>query len=268
MGVPSLAGKCFPGFRVIPREGIRFPCTRTGAPHLRQRYGLGMQCGADAVVVVVDIVAIVVDRAIVIDVGGVVCIVARRPQPPVSPYNRIPKSSLLLKTALVTIHPPAQQIHTLARQQHDLLVLLGQNALLLHRKHCKIRQNLEVRHGCMHKTASHAHGLVVAFFHKGIVSTKQAFEHVERQILQPPRKREPKLLRAFLRHGHDVLAQFLGFDDDCEFTLLLWFVHWQLITCFWLASYGCQAAKAALASIRFAFLAIWRAARPKYAKKN
>ena len=46
-----------------------------------------------------------------------------------------------------------------------------------------------------------------------------------RQILQPPCKREPKLLRAFLSHSHDIFAQFLGFDDDREFALLFGFVH-------------------------------------------
>lgn len=77
----------------------------------------------------------------------------------------------------------------------------------------------------MHKPAAHTHGLAVALLDKCVVCTKQTFEHVERQILQPPCKREPKLLRAFLSHSHDIFAQFLGFDDDREFALLFGFVH-------------------------------------------
>lgn len=185
-----------------------------------------MQCGANTVVVVVDVVAIVVDGTVGVDVRGVVCIVTRRPQPPVCPYNRIPALILRFKPPFVTVYPPAQQIHTLARQQRNLFILFGQNALLFHCKHRKICQNLEVRHSRMHEPAAQAHGLAVALLDKCVVCTKQTFEHVERQILQPPCKREPKLLRAFLSHSHDIFAQLFCFDDDREFALFLEVVHW------------------------------------------
>ena len=54
----------------------------TGGPYLRTASGKGEQCGADGVVVVVDIVAIVVHGAVVVDICSVVSIVAGRPQPP------------------------------------------------------------------------------------------------------------------------------------------------------------------------------------------
>lgn len=38
--------------------------------------------GADRIVVVVDIVAVPIDRAVIVDIGGIILIVAGRPQPP------------------------------------------------------------------------------------------------------------------------------------------------------------------------------------------
>ena len=53
--------------------------------------GLG-QSGTDAAVVVVDVVAIDVDVAVVVDIGGIVAVVAGRPKlPPRSRYNQNPR---------------------------------------------------------------------------------------------------------------------------------------------------------------------------------
>ena len=40
------------------------------------------QSGANTDIVIVDIVAIVVDRPVIVDIGGIVLIIAGRPQPP------------------------------------------------------------------------------------------------------------------------------------------------------------------------------------------
>ena len=52
------------------------------------------QFGADSIVIVVDIVAVLVDVVVIVDIGGIILIVAGRPQPAPAeePYNRIPES--------------------------------------------------------------------------------------------------------------------------------------------------------------------------------
>lgn len=77
--------------RVTAREGIRFLfslCT------LSRTCGMTLtseKSGTHRQVRIVDIVAIIVDIAIGIDIGGIMIIVAGRPKPP-RPFNRIPRS--------------------------------------------------------------------------------------------------------------------------------------------------------------------------------
>jgi hypothetical protein len=53
--------------------------------------GLG-QSGTNTAIVVVDIVAIRVDIAVIVDIGGVITVIAGRPQPPPrSRYNQNPR---------------------------------------------------------------------------------------------------------------------------------------------------------------------------------
>ena len=54
----------------------------TDCPYPWKVSGTWEQCGTNAIIIIVDIVAIIVDRAIVVDIRGVVTIVAGRPQPP------------------------------------------------------------------------------------------------------------------------------------------------------------------------------------------
>ncbi|MCL2051843.1 MAG: hypothetical protein FWG91_08990 [Lachnospiraceae bacterium] len=50
------------------------------------------QSGANTTIVIVDIVAIHIDIAVVVDIGGIISIVAGRPQPPpTSPCNQNPR---------------------------------------------------------------------------------------------------------------------------------------------------------------------------------
>ena len=56
-----------------------------GAFHVECASGLSGLSGTDGIVVVVDVVAVGVDVAVVVHVGSVVGVVARRSQPPVAP---------------------------------------------------------------------------------------------------------------------------------------------------------------------------------------
>ena len=68
--------------------------------HLGQGFGqMGLgQSGANAAGVIVDIVAIDVDIAVIVDIGGIVRIVAGRPKPP--PRSRITKTPDKLHIAM------------------------------------------------------------------------------------------------------------------------------------------------------------------------
>ena len=53
---------------------------------------MGGQSGANTAGVIVDIVTIDVDIAVIVDIGGIVTVVAGRPKPPPrSPYNQNPR---------------------------------------------------------------------------------------------------------------------------------------------------------------------------------
>gem|GEM_PF-6896056 len=65
--------------------------------------GLG-QSGANTTGSIVDIVTIDVDAAVIIDIRGIVTIVAGRPQPPPTrPYNRIPRIKPVLKQYMLML---------------------------------------------------------------------------------------------------------------------------------------------------------------------
>ena len=57
------------------------------------------QSRPDATTIIVDIVAVDVDTAVIVDIGGVVAIIAGRPQPP--PRSRITKTP---DNALALLH--------------------------------------------------------------------------------------------------------------------------------------------------------------------
>ena len=65
------------------REGIRFLCSRHGLCVPTQKLqAIWEQCGANGIIIVVDIVAVLVDVAVIVHIGGIILIVAGRPQPP------------------------------------------------------------------------------------------------------------------------------------------------------------------------------------------
>lgn len=74
------------------------------------------------VIIIVDIIAIPVDVAVIIDIRGVICIVARRPQPP--------SVTLSPQAFFITYHPSPQHSLAFAELLCNLFLLFGQDALL------------------------------------------------------------------------------------------------------------------------------------------
>ena len=96
------------------------------------------QCGANGVIVVVDVVAVVVDGAVVVDICRVVRIVTGRPQPPPvesgiieSPDQAVGSRFLRLQSLSVAVDPRPEQVLAIRTLTRYLLVLLGQNTVLL-----------------------------------------------------------------------------------------------------------------------------------------
>ena len=94
----ELAAFLFPPacvFPPFPARGDLVPLPHcTDLPSLGQGFGhMGLgQSGANSAVVVVDIVAIDVDIAVIVDIGGIIAIIAGRPQPPPRRrYNQNPR---------------------------------------------------------------------------------------------------------------------------------------------------------------------------------
>ena len=54
-----------------------------------------VQIGANGVIIVVDIITISVNITVIVDIRGIVCIVARRPQPP--PLTLSPQAFFITK---------------------------------------------------------------------------------------------------------------------------------------------------------------------------
>ena len=75
----------------------------TGLTYIRKASGIWEQCGAHTVIIVVNIVTIVIDRAVIVYIRSVITIVARGTQPPPAdyPFNRIPGLSL---TAVISFY--------------------------------------------------------------------------------------------------------------------------------------------------------------------
>ena len=85
-------------------EGNPIPLPhRTDLPHLEQGFrqmGVG-QSGANTTRVVVDIVTIDIDVTIIVDIRGIVTVVAGRPKPPPArPYNQIPRITPLTQSSV------------------------------------------------------------------------------------------------------------------------------------------------------------------------
>jgi hypothetical protein len=51
-------------------------------------------------------------------------------------------------------------------------------------------------------------------FAKNVIGAHEVFHDIQCEVLKPAGKCVSKLFWAFLCHGHDVCAQFLGFDND------------------------------------------------------
>lgn len=127
------------------RKGTEFLCLNTRVGRTFDTHLASRRCGADAVFIIVDIVAIVVDITVAIDDRRIVIIVARRAQPP-KIYTIL---SLLYRTAtgglyhlkslypvtvplLITFDPCPKKIHNLIHFLSNLLILLGKYRSLIH----------------------------------------------------------------------------------------------------------------------------------------
>lgn len=73
-------------------------------------------------IIIVDIITIPVDVAVVIDIRSVICIVARRPQPPLI--------TLSPQAFFITLHPGPQHFPTFANLLCNLFLLFGQDTFL------------------------------------------------------------------------------------------------------------------------------------------
>jgi hypothetical protein len=86
-------GICFPDLSVKRGFDSFAPLHRPAEHTARFRAEMGVgQSGAHTAGVIIYVVAIDVDIAVIIDVGGIIAVIAGRPKPPPpSPYNQNPR---------------------------------------------------------------------------------------------------------------------------------------------------------------------------------
>jgi hypothetical protein len=131
-------------------------------------------------------------------------------------YNR-----LLFLSVLVAVNPRADKPLAIGGFLSDLLILLWQYALLRRGKLGYVRKDFYIRQCLVLEVKSG--GLICRLISPlpdiYFIRPINAFDYIERKILQSADERKPKLFRRLLGHRHDIRTQVFCLGDYCQFAL-------------------------------------------------
>lgn len=149
-------------------------------------FWLILQIGPHTVIRIVDIVAIPVHIAVIVDIRGIVTVIARRAQP-VSILSHLFSRSLLIGSC-----PAVNQTFQLGRFFRNLLILLWQYTLLRSGKHCDVTKHIQCCVCLSLIIASLFPTFHVSFDDSDPIRPIKMFDHVQHQILDSRDERESK----------------------------------------------------------------------------